>query len=233
MLSLALFLFSLGLAASQPAREGSGDKLEPVAATLSSTYDEHPSWNNFGSFGAAHCIDGNRGGPEIVDNVALFCHTKSEPAPWLAIDYGTRVTVQRVEIFTRNGCCGERTRNVDVRIADELPTSGSEMFHGGTLLGHYPGPATHGQLITISGQETSGRYVIVQMDNGEDELNLKEVTAFGTAAPGPGTCQCGVKGGADNNRIVGGQETEEHEYPWQVHLVVWEMLGNIFFRWDL
>merc|ERR1711934_878441 len=46
-----------------------------------------------------------------------------------------------------------------------------------------------------------------------------------TAAPGPvvtaapGTCQCGVKGGAANGRIVGGQETEQHEYPWQVGLV--------------
>merc|ERR1719333_199505 len=38
-----------------------------------------------------------------------------------------------------------------------------------------------------------------------------------TAAPG--TCQCGVKGGAANGRIVGGQETEQHEYPWQVGLV--------------
>merc|ERR1711963_1112151 len=38
-----------------------------------------------------------------------------------------------------------------------------------------------------------------------------------TAAPGP--CQCGVKGGAANGRIVGGQETEQHEYPWQVGLV--------------
>merc|ERR1712088_691632 len=33
------------------------------------------------------------------------------------------------------------------------------------------------------------------------------------------SCQCGVKGGAANGRIVGGQETEEHEYPWQVGLV--------------
>ena len=130
-----------------------GDKLEPVAATLSSTLDTHPIWNNLGSFGAAHCIDGNRGGPEIVDNVAHFCHTKGEPAPWLGIEYGTRVTVQKVEIFTRNGCCGEATRNVDVRIADELPTSASQMFSGGSLLGHYPGPATHGQLITISGEK--------------------------------------------------------------------------------
>merc|ERR1712055_260180 len=42
-----------------------------------------------------------------------------------------------------------------------------------------------------------------------------------TAAPG--TCQCGVKGGSantiGNSRIVGGQDTEPHEYPWQVGLV--------------
>merc|ERR1712088_749918 len=51
------------------------------------------------------------------------------------------------------------------------------------------------------------------------------VTGIGSGAPGPvataapGSCQCGVKGGAANGRIVGGQETEEHEYPWQVGLV--------------
>ena len=37
-------------------------------------------------------------------------------------------------------------------------------------------------LVNISGDEMlAGRYVIVQMDNGEDHLNLKEVTAYGTA----------------------------------------------------
>ena len=36
-------------------------------------------------------------------------------------------------------------------------------------------------LINIPGQETSGRYVIVQMDNGGDQLNLQEVKAFGRA----------------------------------------------------
>ena len=125
-------------------------KLVPVAATLSSTFDDHP-WNGPGSFGASHCIDGNRGPPEIVDNVAKFCSTNGEHAPWLAIDYATSVTVHRVEIFTRNGCCGETTRNVDVRISDQVPVSGSQMFSGGKLLGHFAGPATDGQLINIEG----------------------------------------------------------------------------------
>ena len=31
----------------------------------------------------------------------------------------------------------------------------------------------------IPGQERAGRYVIIQMDNGEEALNLREVIAFG------------------------------------------------------
>merc|ERR1719273_375231 len=45
-----------------------------------------------------------------------------------------------------------------------------------------------------------------------------------TTTAGNGTdtgsiCQCGKKGGQANGRIVGGKETEVHEYPWQVGLV--------------
>ena len=107
-------------------------ELEPVTATLSSTY-----WLG------ANCIDGT----------GASCHTNNDATPWIAIDYGTRVIVERVEIFNRGDCCGERTRNVDIRISDELPTSGDQMFSGGHLLGHFAGPATNGQHIIISGQK--------------------------------------------------------------------------------
>merc|ERR1712227_364477 len=36
--------------------------------------------------------------------------------------------------------------------------------------------------------------------------------------PSEGACQCGNKGGAANGRIVGGQASDAHEYPWQVGL---------------
>ena len=98
-------------------------------------------------YGAEKCIDGI-----ISVDTHKVCHTWGDPAPWLAIDYRISVTVQRVELFNRIGCCGERTRNVDVRISDELPTSGSQMFSGGTLFGHFAGPGTDGQHIIISGQ---------------------------------------------------------------------------------
>ena len=122
-----------------------------MTATLSSTLQH----NNVNNFGAAKCIDGNTEGPDASVNEGAssdFCHTESEPTPWIAIDFGTTVTVQRVEIFNRRDCCGFRTQNVDVRISDELPASASQMFSGGALLGHFAGPGTHGQHITISGQ---------------------------------------------------------------------------------
>ena len=157
-----------------------------MSAFLSSTPNDR--------FSAAKCIDGDTEGPDGGHGTDM-CHTNNERAPWIAVDYGKTVAVHRVEIFNRVACCGARTRNVDIRISDELPTSGSQMFSGGTLLGHFAGPASNGQHIIISGEtqllnsqsllitfpgqrEISGRYVIVQMDNGGDQLNLKEVRAF-------------------------------------------------------
>ena len=107
-----------------------------MTATLSSTYGEFPG---------ANCIDGSF-------SFLSMCNTNNDATPWIAIDYGTRVIVERVEIFNRDGF-EDRTRNVDVRISDELPTSGSQMFSGGTLLGHFAGPATDGQHIIVSGQK--------------------------------------------------------------------------------
>ena len=127
-----------------------GVELEPVTATLSSTL------GNDANFGAAKCIDGNTEGPDegTSDGAnADFCHTNDEPMPWIALDYGTTVNVQRVDIFNRRATRGERTRNIFVRISDEIPTSGSEIFSGGKLLGNFAGTASNGQQITISGQK--------------------------------------------------------------------------------
>ena len=83
-------------------------ELSPAGATLSSTKTS--------DFEAEKCIDGDIDSEDISDGVVRICHSKNEPKPWLAIDYGATVRVQRVEIFNRIQCCGDRTRNVDVRI---------------------------------------------------------------------------------------------------------------------
>ena len=154
--------------------------------------------NRENDFGAANCIDGDTDGPDgSWAHGWTICATATDLCPWLAIDYGKTVTVKRVEVFNRVNCCGFKTRNIDVRISNEVPASASQIFSGGSLLGHFGGPATNGQHIIISGQtfklsllmnfpghsEMSGRYVIVQMDLNGDNLNfnLKEVIAFGKA----------------------------------------------------
>ena len=118
-------------------------ELEPVTASQSSTLRA--------GFGAGNCIDGDT--ETVHPGKNAMCHTKKDLTPWISIDYGTRVIVERVEIFNRRDCCGDRTRNVDVRISDQLPTSGDQMFSGGSLLGHFAGPGTKGQHIIISGQK--------------------------------------------------------------------------------
>jgi hypothetical protein len=123
-----------------------GFELEPVGATLSSTHTR----TGTGTHGtnAGNCIDG------VINsaNGESICHTNNDATPWIAIDYGTSVSVQRVELFNRHDNYGSRTKNVDVRISNELPTSETQMFSGGTLLGHFAGPGTDGQHIVISGQ---------------------------------------------------------------------------------
>ena len=122
-----------------------------MSATQSSTHN-----NDDHRFGAANCIDGDTDSDIGPDGRYAICHTQGAPKvlskPWFAIDYGTSVAVQRVEIFNR-GAYGGRTRNVEVRISNELPTSSSEMFSGGNLLGSFAGPAVDGQHIVISGEK--------------------------------------------------------------------------------
>ena len=56
------------------------------------------------------------------------------------------------------------------------------MSTSGNLLGTFAGPAWGQQIEIESGAgwaEKHGRYVVVQMDNGDNPLNLNEVVAFG------------------------------------------------------
>ena len=151
-------------------------RLGPVDAVMSSVYR---------GYSADKCIDGEEGGedPGISDEENM-CQTLSEPFPWLALDFGTPVKVTEVVLVNRKSKGGDLAQGIEVRVADELPTSSQELFTGGNLLGIYEGPGWERQKIPISKVKTVemlvGRFLIVQMDNGEDApLHLKEVSAWG------------------------------------------------------
>ena len=95
------------------------------------------------------------------------------------------MSVGKTVIVNRKTCCGERAKNIEVRLSNELPADGESMYEGGLLLGKFEGPGTTGGTIEIESEEgweqLVGRYLIVQMDSGKDPLHFNEVTAFGKA----------------------------------------------------
>ena len=157
-------------------------QLKPIKAFMSSTHTK---------FKAELCINGKDDGPDEGNNPDM-CSTqdtwggkKADPAPWIALDFGSQVSVGKVVLANRINCCGDRTSKVEVRLSDELPTDGKSMFTSGHLLGKFAGPGTNGQKVEIKSKDgwggLVGRYLIVQMDKTDNPaaLNLKEVTAFG------------------------------------------------------
>ena len=135
------------------------------------------------------CINGKDDGPDQGKKNPDMCASKQDLVPWIALDFGEeiQVSVGKVVIVNRIDCCHARTKNLEVRLTNELPADGKSLFTGGQLLGTFDGPGTKGQKIEIEAEEQmlSGRYLLVQMDHTEskegkgDSLNLKEVTAFG------------------------------------------------------
>ena len=151
------------------------------------------------------------GVPPRCGHSSPTCAHVGEPAPWFALDNGVQVSVAKTVLINRKDiiiiiitiifiviiivfiiitvlvnrkdCCGKRTRNVEVRLSDQLPLNGQKMFTGGHLLGTFAGPGRSGQRIEIDSEKgwenKSGRYLVIQMDNGKDPLNLQEVFAFG------------------------------------------------------
>ena len=167
----------------------------PKSAHLSTTLFKSIQ-NKNQNFSGKKCIDG------ITTGTESLCHSKRELAPWLALDYGkdARVSVEKVVLFNRAGWDfsawialpgWQRTKNVEVRLANELPTSGMKMFTGGELLGTFKGPGTRGQQFEIKSgpgwEKKSGRYLVIQMNHkGKPEyLNLQEVFAVGFSNVGP------------------------------------------------
>ena len=161
----------------------SSPKLKPEMAFMSSVYKD--MYTNGKWKVAANCIDGS-----TLDD---YCHTDLEPAPWLAISFGEGIlaSVEMVVLFNRDDCCGSRTRNVEVRLANEMPKSAEKMFSGGELLGTFEGPGSNGQRIRIKSgpgwENKHGHYLIIQMNNGNDPLHFMEVFIHGNVQS-IGTC---------------------------------------------
>ncbi|XP_063441798.1 fucolectin-1-like [Mytilus trossulus] len=97
-------------------------------------------------------------------------HTNEEKNPFWWVNLGREYLVERVEIWNRKDCCGERTRNMDVTVGPTL----NEM----KLCVHYKGPSQKGEHLVLGcNKRMRGRYVKLQMQ-GTIAMNLLEVKVF-------------------------------------------------------
>ena len=84
---------------------------------------------------ATNCIDGNK------TALSTMCHDSClEKAPWIALLFYGPVEVSRVDIYNNEIPGASITRNVEVKLTDELPASAHQMYAGGQLLGTFQGP---------------------------------------------------------------------------------------------
>lgn len=158
-------------------------QLSPHNAVLSST----------SSYPGSNCIDG------ITSDYRNLCATPGDSIKtyqWLALQFQEQVEVFRVDIYNRihpKAGVPERTRNLEVRLTYELPTSADSMFTNGHLLGTFDGPGKSGQIIKVEGLAQVGRYVLIQM-NHKAQMAFHEVKVYGRKAKAM-KCQNRERGG--------------------------------------
>ena len=143
--------------------------MKAVSAKMSSTYTENGT-----PYTADNCIDG------VLTGTASLCHTGFDGAPWLALDFGAEIIVDRVVLHNRDDSNGNRLSNAEVRVANQSPESSQQMFSGGQLLDTFKGPGEDGEVVTLtSSSGLRGRYVIAQIPQ-LGFLHLNEFTVWGT-----------------------------------------------------
>ena len=130
-------------------------------------------FDNDSSFDSSKALDGDTSSKAV---------TLAETAPWIAIEYPSPTEVSKVEIVNAPDTDGQRIKDCEVRMVDDITgIQASAMFTGGTLLGSWAGPGTGGETITINppgrGVFATGKYVLLQCATGTF-LNVMEIKVF-------------------------------------------------------
>lgn len=125
-------------------------------------------------------------------NLGTFTHTQSNnntvDHSW-EVDFGQDVSLESLTMTNRQDCCGERLRDITVRVFDALD---AEIFESTVL---NPGNAegftgnSGGTLFVDFGGPLTGRRIVITRDTDEADLNagngsiltLSEVTVIGSA----------------------------------------------------
>ena len=103
-----------------------------------------------------------------------------EMNPWLQIQLGNISSVHHVIIHNRNDCCGDRMKNVTLRVAFTKFVKGMNL-NDAEICGTYRGPGKNGDEISIScNGSIKGQYVSIHlMQDTPALLNLNEIMIYG------------------------------------------------------
>ncbi|XP_035684615.1 uncharacterized protein LOC118421436 [Branchiostoma floridae] len=141
------------------------------SATQSSTHRYDPLYE------AGKAVDGDRG-TNGAEGSYQCTHTSRQYQPWWKVDLAGVYTVNRVSILNKGDCCGERLRNVLVRVGPNQDITQNDQC-GET----YPTTPVNGEVIVVyCNPPMSGRYVSIELSGRTDYLSVCEVEVF--AEPG-------------------------------------------------
>ena len=90
--------------------------------------------------------------------------------------------VQRVIIINRKDCCGDRLKDVEVRVGiSGIGETKQGVITENSFCGNYSGPGSNGERIVIDCMEAiESKYVTLQLMTDEKTiLNLAEVEVYG------------------------------------------------------
>lgn len=120
-------------------------------------------------------VDGNTDGNFNSNSVT---HTNNAPQQWWQVDLGRSQKIDRIRIWNRTDCCGQRLSNFYVLVSDNPFRSGNlrPSLNQADIWKYYnQGTAGVSTEIEVN---TFGRYVRIQLA-GSDYLSLAEVEVFG------------------------------------------------------
>ena len=135
---------------------------------------------------AAKAVDGNT---NTRYNKRSCTHTHRASNSWWRVDLQRSSNIQKVKVFNRGDCCGNRLRNFEVRVGNQA----NRWNHNGKCGNRHSIQQGKSKQISCSGK--AGRFVFVVLRK-RDFLTLCEVEVYaGSAAkstpppppPGPNT----------------------------------------------
>ena len=129
-----------------------------------------------------NAVDGNYGCSTCSDPNWYPYASKPTKYPWFQVQLKEESFVYRVKIYNRKRCCGNRLRNVEIRVGlSALHEYRQERITINTVCFVYGGPGTDGSIVDMTcAQPIYGKYITIQrMDEGNLNLDLEEVEVYG------------------------------------------------------